>query len=275
MKKIKAFFYVALKSIKSPGYYKEMLTTPLEFSIKYYIALAILASAITTLGTYFIESPKIKASVDNFISGAEKVFPSDLVIEIKDGEWEINKTEPLIIEFPGRNENEKDIPKNLIVFDKQGTIESLEKYDTTILVNEKNLLLRRQGQPSVYPLKDFPNNTIDKSDVDGLITSFRKIAVWVPFAVMVFIFSGLLVYHLFFRSVYLLLIGLALYVGAAVLRRKVNYKDSARIGLHAMTLPILIDAVLGLAGLTEAFPYWFLLLNLFLGFLVIFRFEKK
>lgn len=238
MKKIKAFFYIAYKSVVSPKYYSELLKTPFEFSLKYYAVLVLIAAIITSTGTYFIEAPKIRTTFQNALSEAENVYPNDMVFTIKAGVWEVNKPQPLIIPFPGKYaEGDKEkLPANLAVFDKAGTVGDLEKYDTAILVNEKNLLVKKAGEPGVYPLKDIPDTTLDKGKVVGAIGDVRRISGWaLPLILIVPVFAGLMVYYAIFRGLYLLMIGGLLFLLGKGLKTDIPYKNAFRIGLHAMT----------------------------------------
>jgi len=272
VKKIKAFFYVAYKSVVSPKYYGEILKTPFEFSLKYYAVLVLIAAVITSVGTYFIEAPKIKDTFQNALTEAEKVYPEDLIFTIKAGEWEINKPEPLVIPFPGTYEakDKEKLPENLVVFDKAGTVEDLEKRNTAILVNEKNLLVKKAGEPGVYPLKGIPDTTLDKGKVVGAIGDVRKISGWLlPLILILPVFAGLMVYYAIFRGLYLLMIGGLLFILGKALKTAVSYRDAFRTGLHAMTLPVLIDTTTSLINLQLPVTYWFLAINLIVGVLVL------
>ncbi|HBY10310.1 hypothetical protein A2473_01390 [candidate division WWE3 bacterium RIFOXYC2_FULL_42_13] len=272
MKKIKAFFYVAYKSVVSPKYYGEILKTPFEFSLKYYAVLVLIAAVITSVGTYFIEAPKIKDTFQNALTEAEKVYPEDLIFTIKAGEWEINKPEPLVIPFPGTYEakDKEKLPENLVVFDKAGTVEDLEKRNTAILVNEKNLLVKKAGEPGVYPLKGIPDTTLDKGRVVGAIGDVRKISGWLlPLILILPVFAGLMVYYAIFRGAYLIIVGGLLFILGRTLKNGVSYKNAFRIALHTMTLPVLIDTVFSLINLQLPLTYWFLAVNLVMGIFVL------
>lgn len=272
MKKIKAFFYVAYKSVVSPKYYNEILKTHFEFSLKYYAVLVLIAAVVTSVGTYFIEAPKIRDTFQNALSEAERVYPENLVFTIKAGEWEINQPQPLVIPFPGNYgaEDKEKLPANLVVFDKNGTVGDLEKYNTALLVNEKNLLIKKAGEPGVYPLKDIPDTILDKGKVTGTITDVREVSGWIlPLFLIVPVFAGLMVYYSIFRGAYLLVIGGLLFIAGRALGAGVPYKNAFRIGLHAMTLPVLIDTVLSVVNLPMPITYWFLAVNLVMGVFVL------
>jgi len=281
VKKIKAFFYVAYKSMVSPKYYREIFKTKFDFSIKYYVVLVLIAATITSVGTYLIEGPRARRVVTNILSEIETSYPDDLVFTIKGGEWEVNKPLPLIFEFP-KTEMEVDkrfekepLSKNLIVLDKNGTVEDVEKYDTVILVNEKNVLVRKAGEPDVFPLKDIPDTTLDKTKVLTATTNAHNISGWVlPLAFMVPMFAGLMVYYAVFRGAYLLIVGALLFGVGKIMKVEVDFRNAFRTGLHAMTLPILVDMGLSIANYKVLVPFWFIIVNLSVGFLVLLEMRK-
>ena len=147
---------MAYKSVVSPKYYGEILKTPFEFSLKYYAVLVLIAAVITSVGTYFIEAPKIKDTFQNALTEAEKVYPEDLIFTIKAGEWEINKPEPLVIPFPGTYEakDKEKLPENLLaeVFD---FIQFLE------IKREKNLLAKASQELSTASFEKIWDNKED------------------------------------------------------------------------------------------------------------------
>ena len=113
MKKLKAFFYVYKNSMTSPKYYKEVLKTDLNFSLKYYLMLVLVASIlITTIETVSV-TPKIKSQISGFAENARQVYPDDLLIKVEEGKWSVNREEPFVIPMP-QIPNES-VPENAIV----------------------------------------------------------------------------------------------------------------------------------------------------------------
>ncbi|GIW69352.1 MAG: hypothetical protein KatS3mg101_0099 [Patescibacteria group bacterium] len=281
VKKIKAFFYIAYKSIVSPKYYLEIFKTKFDFSIKYYAVLVLIAATITSAGTYLIEGPRARQYVDKTLNELEKSFPEDLVFTIKGGEWEVNKPLPLIFELP-KTEMENTIrpeqetmPKNLVVLDKNGTVADIKNYDTMILVNEKNILVRKAGEPDVLPLKDMPDTTLDKSKILAATRNARVLAAWmIPLAIILFTFSGAVVYYAVFRGIYIAIVGGLIFGISRLMKVAVDFKKALRIGLHAMTLPILMDVVLGFLNLVAVVPFWFMFVNLLIAFLVLLEIKR-
>ena len=111
---------------------------------------------------------------------------------------------------------------------------------------------------------------MDKGKVVGAIGDVRKVSGWLlPLLLIVPVFAGLMVYYAIFRGLYLLMIGGLLYLLGKALKTAVPYRNAFRIGLHAMTLPVLIDTLTSLINLQLPVAYWFLAINLLVGVLVL------
>ncbi len=160
MKKIKAFIYTFYKSLTSLEYYKDLLKVTLGFSIKYLLTLAVIGTVFATLALSTSVIPAVKSWTKTFVFEFKNVYPKDLEITITDNKWSLNKPEPYAIptptslaktmeEGPDQTTNEEDkvaFPKNLIIFDKKGTIDQFEKGDTLVLVNENNFITKGKNK---------------------------------------------------------------------------------------------------------------------------------
>ncbi len=89
--------------------------------------LSIFASIIYSLYASIRIVPQVTSTIEAMTVQIKENFPDDLIINFKDGGWEANKPEPIIIPAPSiSHEEDTYLPDNLIVFDKNGTIDSLE-----------------------------------------------------------------------------------------------------------------------------------------------------
>src|SRR3989344_246398 len=158
MTKLKAFFYVFFKSLTSPAYYKDIVASKFSLSLKYFLILAFLSSVVITVSSSS-ELIGLETTANKFIDSVRDHFPSDLIVTVKAGELSTNKTEPVI--FPLNIDVKKSqvqnvkIPLNALVVDVNGTIDDLDKYQTIVLVNKSNLIVKdEQGKIKVSSLKD-------------------------------------------------------------------------------------------------------------------------
>jgi len=273
MKKLKAFFYVYKNSLFSPAYYKELLKTDIKFSIKYYLILVFVASLfITTFETILI-SPKIKKTLNEFGVQAKQIYPEDLVIEFKDGDWTINREQPFVVPMPQiSNEN---LPENAIVFYKNGTISDVGLFDTVILINSVNIIARNNNGIQARSLEGFPDIRIDRDTFEDFINFVFSFSKVLPFLIFIFTLFGLMIYYLFFRLAYGLGAGFVVYALSFLNKKPLDYIKSFRIALHTMTLPITIQVILGLARVSMGLPLWFFMLNLFFAVYVLFKISES
>ena len=260
MIKIKAFFYVFYESLTSIAYYKEMLKTKTSFTVKYFLTLSLLFSIVMSIMISLVQIPLAQKAVVDISSSARDMFLQDLVITIKDNKWTINKPEPFIVPFP-INDTTTDIkdanPKNLFVLYQDGTIEDLDKLDTLILVNAKNVLVRESKGFRAYPLENLPNGTITRTDFDGFMNQMLNFAKNLPYLLVAFIFIGTLFYFAVFQGSNVLFFALGVWLISTILKKKIDYTASARITAHATTLPMVIMVITKLVGYQIPVPFWF------------------
>jgi len=276
MKKLKAFAYVFYKSLTSLEYYKDILETDFSFSIKYLAVLALVATIVNTSITSTVEIPQIMSWVYEQKNNLIDVYPNDLEITAQDNALSINQPEPYEIKTPGNmKENGAPLPANLVVFDKNGTINDFEVKDTLVLVNETNMLVRNGNSFDTYPIKDIPNGKVDKQIFTNAVNSFDSVIKYIPFAFVLVTALVLFFYYFVFRLVYLLIVSLTLLIVNMFVKPDVEFKHLYRIALHAMTAPLLIDLVLRVFNIQYFVTIpWFYFLNVVLGTIVIIKAAK-
>ena len=274
MKKLKAFFYVFAKSLTSPEYYKDLIKTTFGFSVKYYLVLVAFASLIAATANTLYIVPEVKTELNIFVENAKSYFPEDLEIKFEDSQWEINKPEPYF--FPLTTSEDSEV-SNLVVFDKDGTIEDMETYNTIVLINEKNMIMvdPETNGLKTYPLDEIPDTVINYEDFDQIITFAYKFINILPYFFFAIVVFGLLVYYLVMRAVYTAVMGLVVLLVSQLTSLKLDYKKSTQIALHTMTLPIVVSTLLEIVDIQVTFPFAFFILNLALSGFVLYKLNKK
>lgn len=275
IKKLKAFFHVYKNSVFSPTYYKELLETNINFSIKYYLALVLFASILISTFETIVVTPQARYALDNFTSQSKSYFPEDLIIEIKDGDWTINKEQPFVIPMPDvQNES---LPKNALVFYKEGTINDLEVFDTVVLVNSVNIIMKDSSGVQVRSLEGIPDTVVDRFAFENLTNFVSNVSNVLPLFIFVSTLFGLMIYYIFFRLTYSFGVGLVLYLLSFLVKdnsHPLDYIKSFRIALHTMTLPITIQVLLSLTRSSFTIPMWFFIINTLFGVYILFEFNK-
>lgn len=274
MKKIKAAFYVFYKSLTDENYYKDIIKMDLGFSIKYIFVLALLATAITLPKTVKPLLTDFKETLDSISTALVNFYPEDLVITVKDGEIFINQPEPYFVELPGDLNNfereDGSYPRYLVVFDSLGELSDLETYNTIVLVNRKNILVKESNSIEVYPLKDAPDTEITK---EKFVEGYMKVDAFIkvlPYLVLVIVVVFSLIYYFGFRLVYLFLVGFVLYlIGKNIKNQNLEYKKYYMVAIHAMTMPLLVEVLTSVLSINMPIPFWFLMLNTLVGYFAV------
>jgi len=262
MKKLKAFFYVLFKSATSISYYKDLLKVPLGFSIKYLLILAVLASVIISIAIVPSTAKKQIVEIDKFTDGAIAFFPDDLVISIKNGELTMNRTEPFIV-------------KGILAIDVNGTIEDLDRYETAVLINSSNIVVREEGAIKAYPLKDMPDTQVTKDMIVGSAERIDGYLKYLPYALFALIFLVEFFYYFGMKLLYLLIVAVLVMLIGRARGLSLGFSKFYQISLHAMTLPLVIEVVTGIVGFSIGIPMWFLGLNLLVALAAIMRIDTK
>lgn len=273
MKKLKAFIYVFKQSISSFSYYKDILNTKFSFSIKYLAVLATLLSLITAGVITGMETPKLLRFIDEQKPNILAIYPDNFEITSNNNEWSINQPEPYAIKMPEflkveESEQVKN-PENLIVFNREGTLNDFENANSLMLLNKSNLLVKSNDKIEVNPLKDIPNGTFTKDMFVSSTDKILELAKYIPVFMFLFLTIGFFFYFFVFRLIYLLFVAVALVIINIFVKPDVEYKDLYRIALHSMTIPLLIEVLFIIVGISVTTVPWFLLLNIILGVLVI------
>ena len=279
MNKLKTFFYIFKKSIASPDYYKELLETKFSYSVKYFLVLSIFASLITSAFVSVKTIPSLKSGINNFAKQVKESFPDDLVISFKSGQWTINRPEPFMVAMPKGADIKIDdkTVDNAVVFLKTGTIDDLEKFNTYSLFNETNFLYRDDTNGiTVKPLKDFPDAEINKPNVNNLVDKAYTYLAYLPYFLPVLIFASILLFNYWGgKIIYILWVGLLVYLFTLIRKDKIGYKNSCRIAIHTMTIPLLVDLVLTCVGVVLPIQGWFLVANLILAGFIVIKMQKS
>ncbi len=279
MKKIKAFIYVFTKSLTSPNYYNDVIKTGFAFSIKYYLSLIAILSLLIATGVTIRLVPQVNSTVSDIATQAKTIYPDDLIFTMQDGTWDVNRPQPFIVPMPDsiKSSSDASAPVNAIVFDKSGTINDLDKYQTAILVNSVNMISKdsSNGAIKAYPLKDIPNGQFDKSQFTTMVDSIVGLEKYVPLIIFGAVLLGMLAYFVIVRMIYLLIAALVVYFIASLMNSKLSYANSYKLALNNMTLPLVLSAILTISGLNIPVPMWFFLINIGSAFLAIQAIKKE
>ena len=240
------------------------------------ILLSVGISSVTTILTF----PKIQKELNTFINTASSYYPNDLIITSKGGQVSINKPDPYIVPFPENNQptsnpQPKEVPLNLIVFDSKGTLDDIEKYKTLILVNKSNLLVKTQDKIEVRSFKDYPDGQLTKKDILKTIDSVKPFLSFIPIIMFVAVLFVTLLYYSGIKFVLVLPVALLLMLAGNIKKLQMPFSKYLQIALHTFTLPLIVEIVSMVVKFPIHVPFWFFVLNLLFGVLVVSKLPEK
>jgi hypothetical protein len=279
MKILKTFGHVYYNSISSLAYYRDVLVARTSFSLKYVFALGIVFTIIATANFTLRIYPKVQAFVDKFPTEIEKIYPNELVITGKNNEWFINQPEPYAIAFPYKDmfkELKDSNTGNLVVFDKQGTMETFSDYNTLILIGNKFAYTRdNNNKISATPLTEIPEGSFTKQTLINWLTEVMPLVKAVVGVIPIIVGLLYLLANTSMRVFYTVILALLLLLTSALFKKGLTYTESFKIGLHAITLPWTIQILISLIDVTIPIPLWFTLLALMVGGSAIYSLPNK
>lgn len=264
---MKEFIEHIQKSIYSPEYYRALLTRPASFSWKYYWSFTMLLSVIMTIAISIPVVPRIDRALATATQKVLAYYPPDLVITIAGGKASVNKPEPYTLPLPSffREGAIATGFTTLLTIDTTHEVstEQFMSYHSIFWLAKDNLVAG-DGARGVSTLLFPPemNLTVDQAGVKrvlGQLESFTPLVA--PGIVLILFFAflmsfAILLLYLLIDALFILLIG-------RFLKYNWSYGASYRIGLHAVTLPILFSTLISLV------PIWTVSLPLLTALLTL------
>jgi hypothetical protein len=258
-------------SIYGPDYYIELLQKPISFSFRYFFSFISLIALIASVIFLFTVAPKVKLILDKIGAQALERFPASLEITIKEGNASINQQEPYKISAPaGIKDTEFFYGKveNILVIDTKNdfTTEELGQYKTLCVLAKTIIACQREDQITIQPLSKIANLVINKAIITSWVERVRPFLNLIyPLALigawLVFFFSIIL------RLAYLLIFALVIWLIASLKKIKIGYAKSYQMGLHLMTLPIIVIILFKFLLPQMNIPFLFTIVSVLMAFI--------
>jgi len=269
------FFKNIQKSIYNPKFYRELLTKPFSYSLKYFLLFSLLIALVATIYLSISALPEINTFLKGAGSAVLGYFPDELEVVIKDGMASTNVSEPYFLKIPIELPKSLDIDmdvrdygiENLLVIDTrfdEATLEDFQGYKTILLLSRKTIMSYDEKQVVIQPLTDIPDFKIDKGVISSLLS---KITPYFRFVIPLFIISVFVGYFSFTFSAkmfYLFFGVLLIWIAAKILKVSIGYKKAYQLGLHLLTASILYEIIFGLILKISGIPF------LFTGLILVF-----
>lgn len=254
------FFNKVKSSIYSPEFYKSVRKKTTGEAFKYFLGLAAILALIQAVISIPI-AVSIQKELPNISSKVVSYYPAELEVKIKDGRASTNVKEPYFIKMP-----EGEGYANLLVIDTKTSYsaEQFTKYSAAAWLTKDTLFVKEENGLRAFELTKIQELTINKtlvSEIVNKISPFFKLIIPV---ISIFIFLGLILLYIF-RLIQLLFIAIGIYLVGRAMNLNFGYKESYKIGLFAITLPLILDLVLNFSkGLINfsGIPFFFTIATL-------------
>lgn len=248
-------------SIYSPVFYSKLLQEKFSKSIVYFLILILILTLIkiASLMPFLREVPtRIQEGFKQTIN----CYPKDLEINIKNGQVGTNVKEPYFVSTCGLSGDKSDW-----VIDTKNSYspQKFEEYRTSFWLTKDSMVYRKSDvEIRTYKLSDVKDFKVDKALIDSFS---NKISPYLKFiGPILIIFTALGVYFFYIlRLVYLLMLSAIILVLSKIFKKKLTFSQSCKVGLHALTLGLIIDLILGLSNNSQFHGFPFMVTFITLG----------
>lgn len=268
-------------SVFDPDFYGKIKHHSLSSALKYFFLFILLLSVVNIVIIAYDLGVKIPGEIKSSVNQAVMSFPSDLEVNLEDGQVTTNATEPYFVPFPEMDqETEYSGVNNLLVIDTKTPFSSaqFDQYKTVAWLTKDSLFYQnREFEQRSLDLSKFDNISINKNFVQDLA---NKINPWInyigPALILlsfIFLFIGFTFYLIYF-----LFLGVLIFFLSRIFKWGLNYSASYKTAIYASTFSILLDyALLNTAAYTGffGFPFLFTLTALCITTINLQNFDKK
>jgi len=285
MKYIKALFYSLNKSLTSIDYYYEVLETKFSFSYKYFVGLSMVIAFIYAGSFMAFDANRITDKINLTLQEVSKYYPDDLIITSIDGGITTNKKDPYIIKTPEyiketglsyETEQKNQFPDNLVVFDENGTIDDMEKYNTMILINSANILVKDPSKIQSRPTKNIPDFMLDKNKINEKVQSLKELTYIIPIVGLFVVLGISFVFYISIKFLDALFSAVVVFIIASIIKSNCSFTDTLKIVLHTTTVPYILESLI--VVLKPNIPNYQSILfaiNIGLAIYVVYKLTKK
>jgi hypothetical protein len=276
MSKLKTFFRTFYRSLLDFDYYQDVLAAPFSFSLKYFFLLLLIGQFIMSvifaisLAGYLPKTPQL---IKDIKTTTNQFYPDELTITINDGKVKTNVDEPYYIDLPKKLQKESGL-KHLLVIDTKAKIEDFAKYKVPVMLTSSSFVyIDKENSYKVSPLTDVKGYyLINKATYQEVLSRIYPYVDKLDLVIYFLIASTIFVWPLLAASFelsnyffYLIFMALLIWLITILLKKNLGYKKAFQLGIHSLTLPLLVAFVVKLLNIqmpTFTFSAIFVLLNI-------------
>jgi hypothetical protein len=268
------FFRKIKDSIYNPEFYKTLPQSSMNSAVKYFLllilVLSIIQTAILSLPTFGAVSELSNKALPKLVAS----YPTDLEVRIINGMASTNSKEPYF--FPIKGQNNSGF-KNFLVID---TIDpysegEFKDFSTLALLTQSTLYYQQNaGIIKSVSLSKVDNLIINQQTLNQQLNKYSPLVKFLTPLILLIIFVFLIIAYLF-RLIYLLFLGLIIYLISRIMDLHLDFKQSYKVGLYAITLGLLIEILLRLLSPIVHLPMIPFLTTIASSGVFIFNFKPK
>ncbi|MCL4363849.1 DUF1189 domain-containing protein [Patescibacteria group bacterium] len=264
------FFDTIKKSIFDFSSYREIGQKSFWSAYKYqllFLSVFVIIKCFQISGIYLVNRPHIQPSVNQFLASAQNFYPGNLKIKIENGQLSTNQKEPYIFDAYQK------LNHHLLVIDTKGSIENYPNYNTYILATKNALVYPSQvknnvQQTSVFYFQNMTQNvTLDKNVYLALLEKVKPYALrainFVDSIFLALLFLYLVLAPLFWSSSImtgLFVLIFLVWLVNLIFRKGFGYWSLYKMGMYAVTLPVIINEIFKLFSVSIPGSYSLLFL---------------
>lgn len=264
IKKIKFFFDIIVKSLTKFEYYKEIAKAKFSFSLKYLFFLFYITSLIGSLAfagsLAVLVAPKIPEFVASFESKANSIYPSGLVVNIKDGNLSTNQKEPYFVDTLKMFDLGEDYD-HVLTIDTKADESMIKDYKTFVLITKNSFVsIKDKNSYQVSPIDESITMTIDEKSYKDLVAQITPYLKYVQGGFIALIVLSIFVlpilgasFGLIGQLIYLLIFTSIFFIVVKFMKKKITFKKLFQLAIHASTLPILLGLIVSSIGISMPF----------------------
>lgn len=275
MKKVKSFFAIFFNSLlPQDRYYQKIVHSKFNYSLKYYLSFLSLINFvyITILVTAYLSPFKIINTVFD-IKNRLQTYPPGLSMTLRNGNLTTTLDSPYFVWSDKRS--------NLfLVVDEFSAPQKIKEYQSQVMLTGKEIVFYDNKQITTYPYNNSLKIDVNQTSVQKLGRSLNIFLVTYPYLFFVLFILGYLIFNLISLGINFAMIAVASLLVLTIyklLKKKfafhkvLHIKKIIQIGLHAITLPIILDYIFSFSNFSRILPLTYLVLIIIFTFTGIYE----
>jgi hypothetical protein len=275
MQQLNTFFRTLINSLSNPKYYADVLKVKAWFSWKYFLFWNVLASLVVLM---YVLPPVIAFKPSEATHEIVTVYPEELEIYGSERGITINQERPYRIPFPKKwmygvseadkeNININDVPLDeaeslaLVTFDTDANIQNIQDFyesESLAVLTESTIYMLDDADTGEVRVYEIPAFEEEFSFGFSKLKGFENKVLNHPFVSQKWYIPLLglfLVLVMIPVTIWLRIVTIAIYsvlvwitAGFVIKKTKIEYGKAFQVGLHTLTLPVLIKIIVDLVN---------------------------